>query len=295
MRKVRHQVRNRIRATLLVVSAALLPHASLAAAPERVVSLGGDITEIVYALGAESSLVGVDTTSIWPAQARTLPNVGYVRQLGTEGILALRPKLAIATHDAGPPTALEQLRSSGVALESFPVTHTPEAIAAKVRRIGELLERKAPAETLAKQIEAQAKTLAGKVAAMPTHPRTVFLLSGASGGLMVSGSETAADAAVKLAGGHNVVEAYPGYKPLSPEALIALKPDVLLLMNNRGDTNGGVAEVLKLPGVAQTPAGKNSRVLLVDGQALLGFGPRTVEKAAELQAELARIPAASAK
>ena len=285
----------KFRLALMIAGAALLPRAALAAAPERVVSLGGDITEIVYALGAEGTLVGVDTTSIWPAQARSLPNVGYVRQLGTEGILALRPKLAIATHDAGPPTVLEQLRSAGVKLESFPVSHTPDAIAAKVRRIGDLLDRREPAAALAARIEAQASVLAGKVAAMPAHPRTVFLLSGASGGLMVSGTETAADAAVKLAGGHNVVDAYTGYKPLSPEALIALKPDVLLLMNNRGDANGGVADVLKLPGVAQTPAGNNGRVLLVDGQALLGFGPRTVEKAADLQAELARIAATSAQ
>ena len=283
----------KLRVALLLAGAALLPRAAFAAAPERVVSLGGDITEIVYALGAEGSLVGVDTTSIWPAQARSLPNVGYVRQLGTEGILALRPKLAIATHDAGPPTVLEQLRSAGVALESFPVTYTPDAIAAKVLRIGELLERREAAEKLAKQIESQAKALTGKVAAMPTHPRTVFLLSGAAGGLMVSGRETAADAAVKLAGGTNVVDAYTGYKPLSPEALIALKPEVLLLMNNRGDASGGVAELLKLPAVAQTPAGRNGHVLLVDGQALLGFGPRTVEKATELQAKLAGLAAAS--
>lgn len=285
----------RLGVALLIAGAALLPRAASAAAPERVVSLGGDITEIVYALGAQGALVGVDTTSIWPAQARSLPNVGYVRQLGTEGILALRPKLAIATHDAGPPTVLEQLRSAGVQLERFPVTDTPDAIAAKVRRIGELLDRREPAEALARKIEAQARELASKVAAMPAHPRTVFLLSGASGGLMVSGRETAADAAVKLAGGDNVVDGYTGYKPLSPEALIALKPDVLLLMNNRGDASGGVADVLKLPGVAQTPAGKNGRVLLVDGQALLGFGPRTVEKATELQTELARVAAASAR
>ncbi len=277
----------------LLLAGVLIPALATAAAPERVVSLGGDITEVVYALGAESTLVGVDTTSIWPAQARSLPNVGYVRQLGAEGILALRPKLAIATHDAGPPAVLDQLRGAGVTLESFPATHTPTAIAAKVRRIGALLDRTASAETLASQIEAQAHSLAGKVAAMPSHPRVVFLLSAASGGLMVAGRDTSADAAVRLAGGHNVVDGYTGYKPLSPEALIALKPDVLLLMNNRGDASGSAADLLKQPGVAQTPAGKAGRVMLVDGQALLGFGPRTVEKAAELQAELARIPAAA--
>lgn len=276
----------RLRRTGLLLVALLLPAAGAFAA-DRIVSLGGDITEIVYRLGAQQALVAVDTTSVWPVEAQALPNVGYVRQLGAEGVLALRPTLVLATHDAGPPAVLEQLRGAGVRIERFEATRTAADIAAKVRRLGVLLDRREPAETLALDIEAQANDLAATVAAMPAHPRTVFLLSGASGGLMVSGRNTAADAAVKLAGGHNVVDGYEGYKPLSPEALVLLRPEVLLLMSNaRGDDRVGVEDVLKLPGVAQTPAGRARRVLLVDGQGLLGFGPRTVEQAVALQREL---------
>lgn len=61
------------------------------AAAERVISLGGDVTEIVYALNAGQQLVAKDSTSTWPAAAQKLPDVGYLRQLNAEGILSLRP------------------------------------------------------------------------------------------------------------------------------------------------------------------------------------------------------------
>lgn len=284
-------MRERLRCALAALAFAGAAPALAAPAAPRVVSLGGDITEIVYRLDAGAQLVGVDTTSVWPAQARALPNVGYVRQLGAEGLLALRPTLAIATHDAGPPAVLAQLRAAGVRIEVLPETRTPAAIAAKVRTVGALLDRAAAAATLAAGIERDAATLASRVAAMPRHPRTVFLLSAASGGLMVAGRGTAADAAVALAGGDNVVTGYQGYKPLSPEALVQLRPEVLLLMDNRGDGQAAVAELLKSPAVQQTPAGRAGCVWTVDGQALLGFGMRTVESAAALQAELAAVPA----
>ncbi|MFT4047217.1 MAG: ABC transporter substrate-binding protein [Solimonas sp.] len=260
-------------------------------AATRVVSLGGDITEIIYQLQAEATLVGVDVTSVWPAAAQALPQVGYVRQLGAEGILALRPTLAIATHDAGPPNVLAQLRDAGVKVEILPETRTAAAIAAKARTIGALLDRRPQAEALAADVERQARALATKVEAMPHHPRTVFLMSAASGGLMVAGRGTAAESAIALAGGDNVVTAYEGYKPLATEALVQLKPDVLLLMDSRGAGDGAVAEVQKIPAVQQTPAGRAGRVLKIDGQALLGYGARTIEAATALQARLAAVPA----
>lgn len=256
-------------------------------AAKRIVSLGGDITEIVYALGAQADLVAVDSTSRWPVEAQALPDVGYVRRLGAEGILALRPTQVLATHDVGPPTVVDQLRSAGIRLDVLPETRTPAQIAAKIRTVGHLLGRDAAAASLARQVEQRAQQLASRVAAMGAHPRTVFVMSAASGGLMVAGRETAADAAITLAGGDNVVRGYSGYKPLTAESLIALKPEIVLLMDS-GD-GADVAGVLKLPAVAQTPAGKAGRVVPVDGQALLGFGARTVDAATRLQTVLAGV------
>ena len=259
---------------------------ALAAEMPRVVALGGDITETVYALDAQQALVGVDSTSVWPVAARKLPDVGYVRQLAAEGVLALRPGLILATHDAGPPPVLAQLREAGVRIETMPVTRTPEAVVAKVREIGRALQRDAAAGVLAQRLEAQYAELAKAVAAMPGHPRVLFLMA-TEGSPMAAGRETAAASAIALAGGTPVADDFSGYKAVSPEALVALAPEVILLMRERAEAVGGVDGVLRLPGIALTPAGKARRIVFVDGQALLGFGPRNAEHELALQRELA--------
>lgn len=278
--------------TLALIGVALIglvptAFAGSVAVPQRIVALGGDITETVYALDAQQLLVGVDSTSEWPEAAHKLPDVGYVRQLAAEGVLALRPQLILATADAGPPQVIAQLRAAGVPIEKMPVTYTPDAVVEKVRRIGQLLGRQEAAEQLAHQLEGEYATLANTVAAMPEHPRTVFLLSAGSGSPMAAGRDTAATHAITLAGGVNAADGFTGYKPVSAEALVALAPSVIVLMRERAEALGGVDGVLKLPGVAQTPAGQARRIVFVDGQALLGFGPRNAERELALQHEFA--------
>lgn len=273
-------------AAALCTCAAFAAHA--ADAP-RVVALGGDITEIVYALGAQDELVGVDSTSLWPEAATHLPDVGYVRQLAAEGVLSLRPQLILATHDAGPATVMTQLRDTGVRIETMPTTRTPGAVVAKVKQVGAVLGRGAQADALATKIDAQYASLARTVAAMPRHPRVMFLMSAGDGSPKAAGRETAADSAIALAGGINVGADFSGYKAVSPEAMAALSPDVIVLMHEREAELGGIDGVLKQPGVALTPAGRARRIVFIDGQALLGFGPRNAEHEIQLQRTLAAI------
>ncbi|MGO4703594.1 heme/hemin ABC transporter substrate-binding protein [Dyella sp. 2RAB6] len=274
------------RCWLGAVALALCAQMAVAAEAPRVVALGGDITETVYALDAQQGLVGVDSTSLWPAAARELPDVGYVRQLAAEGVLALRPNLILATHDAGPPTVLAQLREAGVRIELMPTTRTPAGVVAKVRAIGHALGRDAAAAALAHRLDTQYTELAKAVAGMKSHPRVLFLMA-TEGSPKAGGRETAAASAIALAGGTQVADDFTGYKSVSAEALVALAPEVILLMRERADAAGGVDGVLRLPGVALTPAGKARRIVFVDGQALLGFGPRNAEHELQLQRVLA--------
>ncbi len=275
-------------ATLLLFL--LLPVAQAGdVAPQRIVALGGDITETIYALDAQQHLVGVDSTSEWPAAAKQLPDVGYVRQLNAEGVLALRPTQIIATHDAGPPAVIAQLREAGVSLALLPESQTPQDVMAKVKNIGRLLDKDAQAEQVVTKLAQTYTALHGDVAAMPHHPSVVFLLSAGTGNLLAAGLDTAADLAIKLAGGRNAIQAYSGYKPMSTEALVAAASEAIVLMSERSDGAGDVAHVLALPGVAQTPAGKHRQVIFVDGQALLGFGPRNADNERMLQSKLASL------
>jgi iron complex transport system substrate-binding protein len=241
----------------------------------RVIVVGGSLTEIVYLLGAEGSLVGVDTTSQYPSDAlKRLPNVGYMRALSAEGVLSLKPTLVIAEGDSGPPAALAQLRSAGAALVLLRKSASPEGVPYKMRALARVLGREAEGETLASAYAADMAALAAAIARAERRPKVIFLLS-ASRGLLAAGQETAADRVIALAGGVNAIQGYTGYKPLSAEAVIAGKPDVILATEHGLAQLGGASRLLERPELAETPAGREKRVVALDALLVLGFGPRT--------------------
>ncbi|MYN02546.1 ABC transporter substrate-binding protein [Pseudoduganella sp. DS3] len=277
--------------------AGLMPAAHAAAANRRIVAVGGALTEIMYALQAQGELVGVDTTSQFPAAASKLPNVGYARTLSAEGVLALAPTHIIASEEAGPPTVLKQIAAAGVPLSVLPANHRFEGLVERVQRVGEIVERKAQAAQLVQslqqewarvtaQVQAQLQARGGK------GPKVLFIMSHAPGQAMVSGTETSADAMLRYAGASNAITGFTGYKPLTPEAVIAAQPDVILLTEQGLQVRGGVPNVLAMPGIGQTPAGRARRVVALEAMQLLGFGPRLPSALAALDAALTKAMAA---
>ena len=248
----------------------------------RIVVAGGDLTEIVFALDAEDHLVGVDQTSTWPPQAQDLPQIGYVRRLSAEGILSLDPDLLIAAHDAGPGLALQQLRRAGILVVQAPDMDGTDGVMAKITLVGEILNREDDAQALAAQFQADLAAVQAKVATLTRKPRVLFILSIAGNAPIVGGRDTAADDIVRLAGATNAAAAVSGYKPMGREAILAARPDVLLLMDHHADTFGGAKAILSRPELALTPAGQAGRVVTMDGLLLLGFGPRTPQAVAQL-------------
>ena len=184
---------------LLACLAAAGAHAQNA--PRRVVCIGGALTEIVYALGAADRLVAVDTTSVFPAAARNLPQVGYQRTLSAEGILAQTPDLVIATADAGPQAALRQIRDAGVKVEPVPVGYSPQALDEKVKRVAAALGAQPQGEALLRQIAQGWQRLHGRIAASGKRTRVLFILAHGGPAVMVAGRDTAAHAMIELAGG----------------------------------------------------------------------------------------------
>ncbi len=253
-----------------------------AAAQERIVVAGGDLTEIVFALGAGDRVVGVDTTSVYPRETDALAKVGYMRQLSAEGVLSLAPDMAIVSADAGPPVVLSQLGEAGVDVVAAPDLVGVEAIGAKIAAVGAALGLEEEAGALAGRVAADLDAVLARVAGLPTRPRVLFVLTVQGGGPMVAGTDTAADEMIRMAGGENVVTGFEGYKPLSREALIAAAPEVVLMMESHAGTLGGVEGVLARPEFALTPAGRDGRGIEMDGMLLLGFGPRTPEAVREL-------------
>lgn len=283
--------RNGIRFALLALLGlgSLLSHGNAyAEAPQRIVSVGGALTEIVYALGEETRLVGVDTTSQWPKSAKELPQVGYQRRLSAEGLLSLSPDHILATTDAGPPNVLEQIRSAGIPLTLVPPTASPQGVIDKITSIAELLNVEDKGRKLIAEMQQQQSDLQQRLSNAQSKPSIVFLLSAGKGAPMAAGTETAADAMIKLAGGRNAVADFSQYKPLSTEALVAADPDYLLLTSRTLKGLGGMKGLGKLPGIRLTRAWQQKRIIEMDGLLLLGFGPRYAQAATQLAQQLHR-------
>lgn len=240
----------------------------------RVVTVGGAVTEMVYALGQGGRVVGTDTSSYFPAAANRLPKVGYARQLSAEGVLSLRPTLVIASTDAGPPAAIAAIRAAGVPVLVLANAHTPQNTTDKLRLLGEVFgvgDRAALLNAgLARDLN-KARLLYGRV---QRRPRVMFVYARAGGTLQVAGQDNAADAMIRLAGGVNAVQGFSGYRPLTAEAAVTAAPEIVLFLDRGLESAGGVEGALRLPGIAQTPAGAARRIVALDDLYLLGFGPR---------------------
>ncbi|MGK5076229.1 heme/hemin ABC transporter substrate-binding protein [Janthinobacterium sp. ZB1P44] len=262
----------------------------------RIVSVGGALTEIVYALEAQGELVGVDTTSLYPAVAQQLPQVGYARTLSAEGVLSLAPTQLIATEEAGPQAVLRQVRDAGVPVAVLNANNRFEGLLDRVKQVGRITGRADPAARLAQALQQQWDGALGKVRQRQHAPvRVLFILAHAPNQVMVGGRETGADAMLAYAGAVNVMGGqggFAGYKPLTPEAVIAARPDIVLVTDQGLKASGGVDGILKLPGLAQTPAGRRHRIVSQEAMLLLGFGPRMPQALAELDAAFSQAMAA---
>ena len=252
---------------------------------QRVLSIGGAVTEIVYALGEQDRLVGRDSTSLYPPQAMALPDVGYIRALSPEGVLSVEPDLILARENNGPAEAVEVLKETGVRWVDVPDEFSTAGIEENIRIVSAALGVQDKGEALWAQVQADLDAAAAKVAKLPARRRVMFILSLRDNRVMAAGTGTGADGILGLAGAENVISVFEGYKQLSDEAVIDAAPDVIVMMQGRGaaaDHSAANAELEAHPALATTPAVRNGAIVRVDGLLMLGFGPRTGVAALQL-------------
>ena len=261
---------------LALIALTLLAASAQTSVPDasRIVAIGAGIAETIYALKAEARLVGVDTSSNYPEAATGLPQVGYRKSIAVEGVLALRPTLVIATDDSGPPLALEQIRAAGVTVLILKDEPSVAGAKQKILGIAKALALDSRGSDLTRGIDRDLATARVYYTRITTRPKVMFLYSTTQGALTVSGTGTAADAMIRLAGGVNAVNGYSGYKPINAESVAAANPDVIALLDRGLTAVGGLEGLLSSPGIAATKAGKAGRVVAFDGTYLLGFSPR---------------------
>lgn len=258
----------------------------------RIVSLFGDLTEIIYELGAGHLVVGRDASSIYPPEAELLPNLGFTQALSAEGVLALEPTLVIGNQTAGPSDVLEQIRDAGVEVVIIDSPSTFDAMGLKIRAVGVALGIEARAEAFAAAAEVRLDAVLADVAARnpegDARPSVLFIYVRRGGLQLVAGEGSAAATIIEAAGGTDAGTAAGviGFVPLTPEAVVAADPEVILVMDRGLAAIGGVSALLEIPGVAQTRAGRNQRFVSMEDLYLLGFGPRLPDALQDLAAQL---------
>ncbi len=261
----------------------------------RLVTIGSAVTEIVFALGAGERVVAADKSSQHPEQAAKVATLPYFRQVGAEGVLSLSPTLVLAGADAGPAAALEQIEGAGVKLARIAEARDADTAKQRIKDIAMALgaDYADEADALVARLDADLKAARDRRVACnkrEARPRALFVYARGPGMLMVGGAGTAADVMLGLADAENAASGVEGFKPLTAEAVVAASPEVIVFTTRGFEGLGGADGALKIPGVAQTPAGAHKKFAALDDLKLLGMGPRMGEAARELIEALHECP-----
>jgi iron complex transport system substrate-binding protein len=249
----------------------------------RVATLGGVVTEVAYALGAQDLVVAVDDSSFYPPEALAeKPTLGYYRDLSAEAVLASAPSLIIGNEETGPAEVVAQLRDAGVTTLLLADEESVPGARDLIAAMGRALGREEQASELVAALDEDVAAAEALVAQATSRPRVLFILRPPAAPNLVAGAGTAAGAMIELAGGENVYPGFSGYIPMTPEGILEIGPDVILTTDDSLDEVGGLEAFLAQPGVAQTSAAAEGRVVSMDDLYLLGFGPRTGQAIADL-------------
>lgn len=249
----------------------------------RIVSLSGAVSETLAALGMEENIAGIDITSTYPASLQSKPKVGHTHNLNVESILALKPDYVISMKERGiKPEQATQLQQAGIKVWVIDQEYSIEGTKQYIKQLADSFHREAEAQQLIDGIDAA-------YAALPsytTQPAVMFIYARGAGALSVCGNDMPMAKMIRMAGGTNVGNDTEGFKPLTAESVVKADPDAILLFSSGMQSLDGPEGMLKVPGIAQTKAGKNKNFVVMDGELLSGFGPRVVEGVKELGEKL---------
>jgi iron complex transport system substrate-binding protein len=248
---------------------------------QRIITAGSALTETVCALGDCDKIIASDRTSLYPAHIQQLPSIGYRGGINAEGILSLKPTLVIAEKDYVEDAVLQQLTASGVKLVIIDRKYTFNDTKKFIAQIATALNRDAEGKKLIAKIEGELAEANAMLKKATSVPKVISIYNRGTSTISVAGKNTFGEI-LSYAGATSAVSDVEGYKPLNTEALIAANPDYLLMVSMGLESLGGIDGALKIPGVAQTTAGKKKQIVAIESLKLTNFGPRFGEAVKEL-------------
>lgn len=243
---------------------------------QKIVTLSGAITETVAALGKGLEIVGRDVTSTFPSDL-TAEDLGHVgRGMTIESVMSVDPTLVIASQNEEMAEVIVKIKESGIDMKFVDQEYSVDGAKNLIKNVAEIINV-ADYQPLIDKIDADV----AQIQPIENKPKVLFIYARGQM-LMVAGTNTPMEAIIEIAGGQNAVTEFEEFKPLTPESLVQANPDVILMFDKGLQSSGGVDAILQVPGVAQTNAGKNKKIISMDGGLMTNFGPRTGEAALTL-------------
>lgn len=249
------------------------------------VNLYGSLAEIVFSLGLGPKVVGRDTSTTFPAAAKLPLVTPQGHDLSAEAVLRLNPTVILADDSIGPATVLDQVRKAGIPVVMVDSDQTLAGIPAHIRAVAAALGVTEAGERLVTRVQSEIDAARTTAPALDTPVRIAFLyVRGTAGVYLIGGKGAGSDSMIEAIGAVDAGTAagLTKFRPLTSEGLINTAPDVILVMTEGLKSVGGVSGLLKLAGVAQTPAGRHRRIVDMDDGILLNFGARTGKAVAAL-------------
>ncbi len=267
---------------LVVLLVTILGSVVSASAQKRIITLGGALTETVDALGYGANIVAVDVTSTYPSYINKLPKVSKDRAISAEGLISFTPDLILAPENAISKSLEYQLKSAKIKVVIIKQEFSTKGAPIFIRQVAAALGNPAKGEQLAKQTTASINKALATVKKNPKSPKVLFLYARGTGVMMVAGKDTSMDAIIRLAGGKNAAQGFTKFKPYTTEALVTANPDIIMMFDFGYNSLGGMSSILKMPGVMLTNAGKNKKIIEMNGELLINFSARLGDAISEL-------------
>jgi iron complex transport system substrate-binding protein len=254
----------------------------------RIVSLNGDLTEIIYELGLGDQVVAVDVTTTYPEASDDVPRIGFGQQLAAEPVIAFSPTVVIGDQQIEPSESIEQLRNAGIPVVILETQTTLDGVETKILQVADALGVPEAGRVLADRVNEEIAAAQALAAQAQNQVRVAFVYSRGPQQIFLFGRGMVTQALIEGANAIDTISeaGVNAAVPLTPEALVAAAPDVIIVPASGVGALGGMEGIAGLPGVAETPAGQGGSFLVYDDGLFLNFGPRTGEALRQLILDL---------
>lgn len=252
---------------------------------QTIVSLAGNITETLVAMGLEDQIVGTDVTSTYPPSINAKPKVGHVSQLSVEGVASLNPTVVLAFKGEIDAAVIEQLQSLDIQCVLFDKPEQIDQAEPFITALGAAIHKEAESKSLVEKLNAEIQAFQP----LQSDKKVLFIYARGLGTLMVAGNNTTQAAMIEQVGCVNAASFHDGFKTLTAESLVDANPDVILMFDSGYESLNATNDLLNVPGIKETNAGINNNFIVMDGQLLSCFGPRTGMALEELKQQISTL------